>query len=236
MSELIFVRHGQASFGTDSYDKLSEQGWEQVKLLADHWQQLGESFHHLYCGDLQRQRETAVALKHLVGEEEGEPTVDAALNEYNGDPLVRMYLRDFPQEAQLDPATAFPIKEERLFQRLIEAATLKWIRGELTPREEDAGFEHWNNFKERVQGAVDQMMTRHTSGRRVLIASSGGVIATSLQRVLQFPDEQVIATNWMLHNSSVTRIKYGNGKMSLTLFNSLAHLERPGLTHKITYR
>ncbi|MEQ8952598.1 MAG: histidine phosphatase family protein [Gammaproteobacteria bacterium] len=236
MSELVFVRHGQASFGTDSYDKLSEQGWDQVKILAAHWQQLGESFHHLYSGDLQRQRETASVLQHLVEERDSAATVDAALNEYNGDPLLRLYLRDFAEEAGIGPGTVFPIKNERLFQRLIEAATQKWIRGELTPQQEDTGFEHWRDFKQRVHSVVDSLMSRHTSGARVLVSTSGGVIATSLQRVLQFPDEQVIATNWMLHNSSVTRVKYGNGKMSLTLFNSLAHLERPGLTQKITYR
>ena len=236
MSELIFVRHGQASFGSESYDKLSEQGVEQVRILADHFQQLGESFHHLYSGDLQRQQETAAVLKPLLLDASGEHRVNAALNEYNGDPLVRMYLRDFAHEAGADAQVKFPIKDNSQFQRLIEAATMKWIRGELHPTDEDTGFEYYQDFKNRVQGAVDELMARHTSGSKVLVASSGGVIAMSLQRVLQFPDEQVIATNWMLHNSSVTRIKYGNGKMSLTLFNSLAHLERPGLTHKITYR
>ncbi|GIT63997.1 MAG: hypothetical protein Ct9H300mP22_3970 [Gammaproteobacteria bacterium] len=38
MSELILVRHGQASFGQKSYDKLSDLGIEQVRILARHWQ------------------------------------------------------------------------------------------------------------------------------------------------------------------------------------------------------
>ena len=58
----------------------------------------------------------------------------------------------------------------------------------------------------------------------------------ALQRVLQFPDEKVISTNWMVHNSSVTRFKYGNGKVSLTQFNSLPHLEKNEFKHMITYR
>ena len=37
MSELVFVRHGQASFGAASYDALSERGFEQVRELARHW-------------------------------------------------------------------------------------------------------------------------------------------------------------------------------------------------------
>jgi hypothetical protein len=58
----------------------------------------------------------------------------------------------------------------------------------------------------------------------------------ALQRVLNFPDEHVIATNWMVRNSAVTRFIYGNGKLSLTQFNNLAHLENTEHQHKITFR
>ena len=58
----------------------------------------------------------------------------------------------------------------------------------------------------------------------------------TLQRVLNFPDEKVIETNWMVRNSSITRIRYGDGKISLTQFNCLPHLEQKGMTHLITYR
>jgi hypothetical protein len=54
--------------------------------------------------------------------------------------------------------------------------------------------------------------------------------------VLQFPDDQVIQTNWVVHNSSVTRIRYGNGKISLTQFNSLPHLVKEGMQQYVTYR
>ena len=70
MSELIFVRHGQASFGAASYDALSDLGFEQVRELARHWQTTGDSFDHICSGTLQRQRETAGELLHLV---KGEP-------------------------------------------------------------------------------------------------------------------------------------------------------------------
>ena len=87
-----------------------------------------------------------------------------------------------------------------------------------------------------MHGALSEIMASHSSGSRVLISTSGGVIAMALQSVLQLPDKQVIALNWMVYNSSVTRIKYGNDKISLTQFNSLTHLERKGLKHMVTYR
>ena len=50
MSELIFVRHGQASFGAASYDALSERGFEQVRELARHWLETEESFQAISQG------------------------------------------------------------------------------------------------------------------------------------------------------------------------------------------
>ncbi len=236
MSELILVRHGQASFGAESYDKLSGKGVEQVKILARHWQELGEQFDHIYSGSLLRQRETADELLSLVKSSPSRPTENSAFNEYNGDPLMRVYLRDHGSEDNDDANIAWPIKDERLFQAVFERACAKWIRGELQPQDEDSNFEYWVDFQNRVYRAIDEIMSNHDSGARVLICTSGGVIAMVLQRVLLFPDQAVIATNWMLHNSSVSRVKYGQGKVSLTQFNSLPHLERPGLLHMITYR
>ncbi|MEX2468427.1 MAG: histidine phosphatase family protein [Pseudohongiellaceae bacterium] len=236
MSELVFVRHGQASFGKASYDKLSERGIEQVRILRRHWEALGETFDQLYSGTLLRQTETATELLPLVADAPEGPVQLPALNEYNGDPLIRIYLRDHSMAEGFDENIAWPITEERLFQQLFEAATARWIRNELRPAAADAHFEHWSDFRARVHGAVDELMARHRGGSRVLVSTSGGVIAMALQRVLQFPDEQVIATNWMVHNSSVTRVKYGNGRVSLTQFNSLSHLERPEVSHLITYR
>jgi broad specificity phosphatase PhoE len=232
MSELIFVRHGQASFGQKSYDKLSELGVEQVKILAKHWHSLGEEFDHIYCGSLLRQQETAQELVSLVKENPESAKTHRGLNEYNGDPLLKIFLRNHTSENDIE----WPIKDAKLFQQTFESATAKWIRNELEPGDQDTEFEAWQVFQNRVRDALDEIMARHTGGSRVLISTSGGVIAMALQRVLGFPDEQVIATNWMVHNSSVTRVRYGNGKLSLTQFNSLPHLEKEGMQHLVTYR
>ena len=162
--------------------------------------------------------------------------VDGAFNEYNGDPLIRIYLRDFADDQDLKANIEMPITDERLFQSVFEIATSKWLSDQLVPNKADSDFESWESFKRRVYRGVDEIMSKHIQGSRTLVSTSGGVIATALQRVLKFPDEQVIQTNWMVNNSSITRIRYGNGKMSVTQFNSLPHLERKGMTDLITYR
>jgi len=233
VSELILVRHGQASFGAESYDKLSPLGVEQVRLLAGHWQAHGERFDHIYSGELLRQRETATELLPLISAQPAQIAIHPGLNEYDGSPLIDVYLRD---HHPADPPVTLPILDRKLFQQIFEATTARWIAGALVPAPHDSGFEPWHGFKSRVHNAVDELMGRHGNGSRVLVSTSGGVIALALQRVLGLPDEQVIAANWMVNNSSVTRIRYGGGRISLTLFNGLSHLEKPELRDKITYR
>lgn len=236
MSELIFVRHGQASFGKASYDKLSDRGVEQVKILARHWQALGERFQFIYSGSLLRQRETAQELLGLVDGAPSASIVNPDLNEYNGDPLIRIFMRDHAAAAGFDPDISWPIQDPRLFQRIFEQACALWVKGELRPSAEDDSFETWSNFQERVYCAVNDIMSKHGGGSRVIVSTSGGVIAMALQRVLGFPDLEVIKTNWMVHNSGVSRVRYGGGKMSLSQFNNLAHLECSEHRSMITYR
>lgn len=235
MSELILVRHGQASFGAESYDKLSPQGVRQVEILADFWQTLGEQFDHLYSGELMRQIETADCLRELVPAQQG-AQIHPGLNEYNGEPIIRIFLRDYAQAEGYGADLQLPIRDRKTFQLVLEAATTHWINGTLQATTDDNDFEPWRDFQARVHGALDELMQQHTGGSRVLISTSGGVIALALQRALQLPDNQVLAANWMVNNSSVTRLVYGRGKVSLASFNSLAHLEVPAWRDLITFR
>ena len=236
MSELVFVRHGQASFGKESYDKLSNLGIQQVRILAKHWHDMGERFDHIYAGTLCRQKETAKELMSLIKGSSSDPHFHNALNEYNGDSLLRIYLRDHMGDGEGETPLEWPIKDERVFQNVFEMATAKWIKNKLVPSGEDTDFESWANFKQRVYKAINEIMGKHTGGSRTLISTSGGVIAMALQRVLNFPDERVISTNWMIQNSSVTRVRYGNDKISLMQFNGLPHLGSKGMKHLVTYR
>jgi broad specificity phosphatase PhoE len=40
MGQLLLVRHGQASFGADDYDQLSDLGQKQSIRLGEYWQQM----------------------------------------------------------------------------------------------------------------------------------------------------------------------------------------------------
>ena len=50
MSEIYFVRHGQASFGSGNYDQLSALGHRQSVLLGEYFAARGLQFDQLLAG------------------------------------------------------------------------------------------------------------------------------------------------------------------------------------------
>ena len=59
MSALYLVRHGQASFGEDDYDRLSEIGHRQSRVLGAALRSRLASVHLVATGSLRRHKETA---------------------------------------------------------------------------------------------------------------------------------------------------------------------------------
>src|SRR5260221_14084492 len=59
MSRLLLVRHGQASFMEQDYDKLSATGETQARLLGEYWAERRILFNHVYSGPRRRQLDTA---------------------------------------------------------------------------------------------------------------------------------------------------------------------------------
>src|SRR5947208_5543604 len=91
MSRLFLVRHGQASFLEQDYDKLSAVGETQARLLGEHWARSGACFHRIYSGPRSRQTETA----RIVGEAYNSaglpwPSVEVIqeFDEYAGDSVL----------------------------------------------------------------------------------------------------------------------------------------------------
>ena len=228
MSELYLIRHGQASFDSDNYDKLSDTGHQQAAILADYWQSLDTQFDAIYSGSLVRQLETAAGVAKQVAEQQ--PTVLEGLNEYSGDQVLSAYRRQFAEQDGF--ASGGNMKDRKFFQRILEMACLRWVRGEL----EGDNLELFADFKQRATDALQNIMSANAKGRQVAVTTSGGVIAMAVQSILQMPDEQAMNLNWMVYNTSITRIPFSGSRKSLSVFNAIPHLERPGFTDKITYR
>ena len=87
MPSLLLIRHGQASFGAEHYDVLSDLGLAQAELAAQAVCARGARPARIVSGSLRRQIETATPIAAATGLE---PEFDDRWNEYDaGDILAQ---------------------------------------------------------------------------------------------------------------------------------------------------
>lgn len=222
MSELYFVRHGQAAFGTENYDRLTDLGLQQSRWLGGYFAERRLRFDRVVTGGLVRHRETlnAMADAGVLG---AEAQVDARLDEYAHQALQEAYagrVQEAPGEEPDDP--------RRRFYGRLERALHAWAAGDLDPVVGEA----WNEFSSRVGAAVATACVGR--GRRVLVISSGGPMAVTLGKVLELFSARAIELNMQIRNSAFSHFYFDDQRMKLASFNNIPHLDRPERWHAIT--
>ena len=211
--ELWLVRHGQAAFATDDYDRLTELGWQQARWLGEHLREMGLAFDRIAAGTLRRQQQTAEALAETLG---GAVETVPGLEEYDSDRLLEAHGYRAGQRGG----------RREHFQRL-RAALMDWAAGHIE------GAETWEAFDARVRAAVARL-TEGENGR-VLAASSGGAIAMVLTQVLGIGPDKMVEFNLQARNTGITRLVFTKRTVYFNMFNAIPHLERPERQHAETY-
>jgi len=220
---LLLVRHGQASFGAEDYDVLSETGWAQGRLLGAWLVERGVTPSVLVRGDMRRHRETAEAMVEGAGWTGLASHVDPGWDEFDHLAVVGSY-PDLP-EGDLD---------RRGFQQVFERATGRWMTGE-----HDGYPETYAGFVTRVRGSLTAAASAAGPGQTVVVVSSGGSIAASCASLVDPDVHDPVGTsrlwgrfNSVLVNSSVTRVVVGSTGARLLTFNEHPHLEGDHLTYR----
>ena len=236
MSEIYFIRHGQASFGEKNYDRLSPIGIRQAELLAQHMLHTKQSFDAIYCGTMTRQKRSARELTECFSTSEF-PVPDALVtpdfDEYDS---FSVWDSQIPLMLKEDPALSVTLAKahtyRKSFQRIFEEVMLRWVSGNY----DHNGVSTWADFKKRVINGVSKIMETRGSGRKIIVFTSGGPVSAVVQLALGLSDNKTIELSWQVLNSSVTRFKYSSKGIMLYGFNDIAHIEKENDRSLITYR
>ena len=95
----------------------------------------------------------------------------------------------------------------------------------------------WGDFRAGCVAAIERVARQYGSGLSATVVSSGGVIAAICQHLMGVPDDRVAALHWVLYNASITRLRCSRGRITLSSFNSVTHLELTGTTDSlVSYR
>lgn len=222
MGTLYLVRHGQASFGADDYDQLSELGYRQSVRLGEYLAQQGLRFDALITGTLKRHRQTLAGILEGM-KQSGDPFPWPGLNEYDSEAVIAAI---HPQPL---PKPDTPELYRQHF-RLLRDGLAQWMAGVVSPR----GMPTYADFVAGVTGALDHVRAHH-AGQNVLIVSSGGPISTAVGRVLQTPPETTIELNLRIRNTAVTQFAFTPKRHMLVSYNGVAHLEGATWRDWMTY-
>lgn len=239
MSRLFLVRHGQASFLTDDYDRLSETGREQSRLLGEWFAAQGISFDYAYTGPRVRQRDTGdivretLASKGLAHPEcEEIPALDECQTDMHIDRYVPTLRDEYEHLVELEQA--FLAAEDfgakrKTFQHLYDAVMRLYIHEKFRLD----GLETWGEFLARVAEAMRYMIENAASGTNVVAYTSGGTIAAANHFVIETPPDPTLEFMWQGRNTGITEYMFSRGRISLVSFNSVPHLQDRALwTHR----
>ena len=227
MGTLYLVRHGQASFGADDYDQLSDLGQRQSLRLGQYLRaRHGDTWglDAVLTGTLRRQRQTWEGIAAGAG-------LDTPRTEWPG-------LNEYDSHAVIAAIHAEPLPKPdtpelyRQHFRLLREGLQAWMDGRVQP----VGMPSYADFLAGVVGALDHVrgLQGGESGR-VMIVSSGGPIATAVSHVLGAPTSTSIELNLRIRNSAVTEFQFNPRRHQLLTYNTLPHLDAPEYEDWVTY-
>jgi broad specificity phosphatase PhoE len=224
---IFVVRHGQAAFGTDDYDRLTDLGFRQARLLGQYFGARGLAFDAVFTGTLRRQRETAQGI--LEGHSPLGAGLEAerfaGLDEYNPEAILRAYTGNAPVTlAERDPVVM------REHFRLLREALIAWSEDRTQPE----GMPAFQAFQQGAVAALTEARQRFADGN-VLIVSSGGPIGALVADTLKAPPVTAVDLNLRIRNASLSEFSCTARRHQLICYNAIPHLEMAGDPKLVTY-
>lgn len=223
MGTLYLVRHGQASFGADDYDQLSDLGRKQSVRLGEYFGGKNIHFDGLIAGTLRRHKQTLEGILEGMNRTGSEHLSWDGLNEYDSQAVIASI---YPHK--LEKPTSPEMYRHHF--RLLRDGLAQWMAGVVSPK----GMPSYLDFVAGVARALDHVRANHY-GKNVLIVTSGGPIATALGHVLGTSPESTIDLNMRIRNSSITEFAFTPKRHMLVCFNAIPHLEHGDYGQWVTY-
>lgn len=214
---LVLMRHGQASFGSVHYDRLSVLGMEQAAATGVFLREREESCTEMCVGTRERHLETAKALTQ-AWQVSAPYRHERDLDEFADSTGILSALR---QVGYVDVEQEEGSRLQRLFSRIAE-----WANGDLVI----PGSPTLPQFRERIGLWIRHELATGSAETHTMVVTSGGVIAAAMCEVLKLPNSAFAALAGQVRNASLTEFRVSRGQPVIVNFNGTSHLPRHLIT------
>lgn len=233
MATIYLIRHGQASFGKENYDQLSELGEAQATKLGAALVQRLPAFDAVVLGTMVRHKQTAenCLAGFDLSLEELSPHYVAGWNEYDHQDILAQLRPEFATAAGMTSYIAAQANPKQAFEKAFNDSIDRWMAGE-----NDADYvESWTDYSSRVHGALQSTIELSNSHKNIAVFTSGGPISLVSQHLLGVPAENIMQMNWTLMNCAVTKVVTTNSRTFIASLNEHTHFEGAENKRFVTY-
>jgi broad specificity phosphatase PhoE len=229
MASVLLIRHGQASFGTADYDRLSPLGEEQSRRLGRWLKQSGKAPDLVVVGPLRRHAHTADLCVEAAGVTAPRTTI-AGLDEFDHEEVLARHRPDLATHEALLAELARFENPHRAFQLMFSEAVARW-----TSNKFDQDYSRsWTAFRGAVMEGMQALAAQEA--RTIWAFTSGGPIAVIVNALVGATIADAFTLSWPLVNTSTSRVSIGAQRKSLISYNGWPHLEGTDSVDLVTYR
>ena len=227
MALIYLVRHGQASFFKSDYDKLTELGALQSRLVGRALNERSFNAKIITSGSLYRHQETSkYCLKELGIKTE--PTISRNWNEYDHMELLSKFNPEYADYSTLNSVVRSHPAPLKKLQDILNQSIVNWMQDK-----HDYSVS-WKSFKENAWTELEDLASKLSSKENALVFTSGGPISAIVMKAMKLKDEQFIELQNRVINTSITKILIGKSGLSVSTYNDYSHLEND--FNLVTYR
>ncbi len=218
MSALYLIRHGQGG-GRQDYDRLSDLGREQSRLLGRYLKDQGVVFQATYSGSLERQRQTAEEACRICSDPQS-VAIDAGWDEFD---LGAVYRALAPRLSAEDPQFRRAFERQTAADRHWTSSDMAVVQAWIEGRYEFDG-ETWSQFRRRILEALEALRRRHGRGQKIAVFTSATPMAVVAAAAVGAPDSSIMKLAGVTYNSAMTTVRLEPAETTLFQFNATPHL------------
>lgn len=230
MTTIHAIRHGKAMAGAEQYDKLHPIGEAQARLLGQHLRDEAVRFDAVYCGPLERQRNTLAHMQRAAGDIGAAWPPPVILSELAEAPLEPLARHCMTERIATDPELATLVSQllakkggagdAAFFEAVLAYVVKIWLSGEVKL----PGVETAPEFGRRVRTGLDRILQSGEEGRHIAVVTSNGVIGWLLGYAKSEPEPERECLFRRLFNASVSRFSVSGDRLELSAWNVIDHL------------